>query len=290
MHILGKILAIFVVLAAVGAAMITSKLVVVRNSWTAKNFAAKKKYLETKPKVDELEARVDQSRSEAVRKRDLWGTYWNNVQTAKAAADGSVQVNVGAESGWYPNLLLHGFEVAADGASIYRGSFLAADVRNGGSLLKPNWRVSPEELNTWQFNQPWRWRNTIPSGQSENIDRQLLSILKYEETLGDRRRTLATQSGLLDQANENLKRREDELVGGDTLEKSELVAPEFREGLVAALEQAEEQRNLILEKIDHLRREIREIQRQIEELVKDNNELVGQLPQPEPDAKVTGKK
>lgn len=289
MHILGKTFAVLVVIAAIAASMITSKLVVVRNSWTQKNVSSRNKYLEAKPKVDELESRVDQLRAEAIRKQDLWGKFWDNVQTS-VGNDGTVNVNIGLESGWYPNLLVHGFEKAADGSTIYRGSFLAVDVRNGGSLLKPNWKVSNEEVKTWAPQGVWRWRNTIPSGLQENFDRQLLTILKYEETLGDRSHTLQTQNELLAQANEALKRREEELIGGETLEKSELVDPEFREGLVSALEQAEEQRNKILQKIDHLRREVREIQRQIEALVQENTDLIEKLPQSPTDKALTQKK
>lgn len=292
MHTVGKVMACLVVVAAIAASVVTSKLVTVRNSWTSKNISAKKKFQELKPKVDELEDRVDQLKNEALRKQELWGKYWNGVQTNVNPGDGSLVLNIGLESGLSQNLLLHGFETAQDGSSIYRGSFVVTTVQNGSSQLKPNWKASNDEIRAWQAGGVWRWRNSIPPGVSENFDRQLLQILKAEETLSDRRSTLATQQGLLEEANEGLKRREDELVGGPSLEKSELIAPEFRDGLVAALEQAEEQRNKNLEEIDRLRREIREVYHQIEQIHEENGELIEKLPQPKAssDSPMTSKK
>jgi len=179
----------------------------------------------------------------------------------------------------HPNLVLYGFEIRPDGSSVYRGSFLATEVGNGSSSLTPNWRATPAEVQKWQAGS-WRWRNAIPSGYSENFDRQLLTNLKYEETLADRKRTLEGQNTLLTQANDGLKLREAELVGGDVLPKTPSIDPEFRDGLVSAVEQTEETRNQLLKQIDDLRRKVRAIQAEIERLNTENAALVERLPEP----------
>jgi hypothetical protein len=250
----------------------------VRNSWTAKVVASKNKFATTQPEIEKTEAKIQSLKAELFRSQDLWGIYWNGVQTdIRDQNEGILLVNFGASSGVRQDLALHGFEIAADGSSIYRGSFSPIEVRDTSATMKPNWRATPEDVGTWQPGL-WRWRNTIPAGYQENFDRQLLANLKLEETLGDRRLTLAGQKQLFELANEGLKLREAELLGGEILGKAESVEPEFREGLVSAVEQEEEARNQKLQKVDELRRKVRKVQTEILQLQADNAALVKRLP------------
>lgn len=290
MHTLGKVLAFLVVVAAIFASVFTSKLVKVRNSWTAKSVTSKNKLTDLKPKIEALEAQIDALKNEIFRSRELWGSFYPVVQTAIAnPLDGTVQVNIGSQNGVRDKLLLHGFEIAADGSSIYRGSFIPIAVDNAGATLKPNWRATPDEVRTWQPGN-WRWRNLLPPGYSENFDKQLMVVLKLEETLNDRLRTLEGQKVLLTQANDKLKLRESELIGGEGLSKDVGVDPEFRDGLVSAMSRAEEDRNQTLRKIDELRRTVRSVQADIERIQSENAELTGQLPQPGSRNELTQKK
>ena len=290
MHTLGKVLAFLVIVAAIVAGIFTSKLITVRNSWTQKTLTSKTKAAQSQTQIEELEAKVARLKAELFRSQDLWGGFWNGIQTNIANdQDGSVLVNIGATSGIRQNLVLHGFETTADGGTIYRGSFTPVEVRDANTTLKPNWRVTPQEVATWVPGL-WRWRNAIPPGYSDNIDQQLLTLTKEVETLGDRQRTLGGQKVLLDEANQNLKIREAELVGGDLLNKSQTTAPEFRDGLVATVEADEEKRNLELKKVDELRRKIRQTQARIEQLQTENDELVQKLPGGIPRNSLTQKK
>ena len=290
MHIFGKVFAVLVVIAAIAAALLTSKLVQVRNSWTAKTVASKNKFAELQPKLEKLEADVDRLKNELFRSRELWGSFWNGVQTNVVNKnDGTLQVNIGTDNGVREKLLLHGFELSADGAATYRGSFTVAGLQNAAANLKPNWRATPDDVGKWQSGN-WRWRNAVPSGYQDNFERQLLTILKHEETLKARLSTLAGQKVLLSKADSNLKQREAELVGGADLGKAANVEPEFRDGLVAAVEQTEEDRNQVLRKVDELRRQVRNVQADIEQLQAENIELLRQLPDTGHAAEVTQKK
>ncbi len=277
MHKSGKFVAVLVVLCGVGAAVLTSKLVQVRNSYTVKSEALKKKYSDTVPKVEELEKRVTALRNEIFRSRELWGEFWHGVPTT-VGRDGTLQLGLGAQN-IRDGLVLHGFELAPDGSSIYRGSFLTTDVSNTQSYAKPNWRATPEEVATWQSGN-WRWRNALPSGYQDNFDKQLTNILKLEETLNDRQLTLEGQKTRLNDANAALRMREEELVGGDGLSRDPNVEPEKRDGLVPTVEKVEEARNHTLEKIDELRRKVRKVQADIEQAQAENLELVKKLPKP----------
>lgn len=278
MNVWGKVFAFLVVIAAIVASIFTAKLVQVRNSWTAKTFASKNKFNDLQPKVAALETQIDSLRSEIFRSKELWGNFWPAVQTG-VNEDGSLQIGIGSDAGVRPNLLLHGFELQADGTSIYRGSFLPTDVQNATTTLKANWRVNPNEAKTWQTG-VWRWRNLVPPGYQENFDKQLTAILKLEETLNDRLRTLKGQKDLLAEANNKLKLREAELIGGEELPKAESIDPEHRDGLVPAIVDAEEDRNKTLLILDELRRSVRSVQEDIEKLQSENIELTGKLPQP----------
>jgi predicted nucleic acid-binding Zn-ribbon protein len=289
MNIWGKVFAFLVVTAAICASIFTARLVQVRNSWTAKVVASKNKFDDLKPKVANLEVQIDSLKNEIFRSQKLWGTFWANVQTAVINADGTVQVGIGTKSGVGNNMLLHGFEIAADGTSIYRGAFLPIEVQDAESKLKPNFRASAAEVRTWQPGN-WRWRNLVPPGYEENFDKQLTAILRLEETLNDRMRTFAGQKQLLADANAKLKLREAELIGGDELAKGDAVDPEHREGLVAAMDEAEESRNQTLLKLDELRRAVRGVQEDIERLQEENIDLTNRLPQPASKSEITQKK
>ena len=285
MNIWGKVLAFLVVVAAMIASIFTAKLVQVRNSWTSKVVASKNKFEDLKPKIASLEVQIDSLQNEIFRAQKLWGTFWANVQTNVNPADGTVQIGVGSDGGIRNNMLLHGFEIAADGTSIYRGAFLPVDVQNAESRLKPNFRVGAD-AKTWQPGN-WRWRNLVPPGYEENFDKQQTSVLRLEETLNDRIRTLNGQKQLLAEAQAKLKLREAELVGGDELAKGNAVDLEHREGLVAAMDKAEEERNQTLLKLDELRRAVRSVQEDIERLQEENIELSSRLPQPASKREVT---
>jgi hypothetical protein len=290
MHTSGKVLAFLVVLLAITASILTAKLVQVRNSWTAKSVASKNKFNDISPKVVALQAQIDSLNNELFRSRELWGTLPLPAQTEVVNQnDGTVRVGFGSDAGLRDKLLMHGFEITADGTSVYRGSFLPVEIQNVGATLKPNWRATPEDVRTWQSGN-WRWRNLVPPGYVENFDKQLTTILKYEETLNDRVRTLNGQKKLLAEAKSKLKLREAELVGGEELPKINSVDPEFREGLVAAMAVAEEDRNQTLLTIDKLRREVRSIQADIEQMLNENNELTARLPQPGPTSPLSVKK
>ena len=280
MHTSGKVLAFLVVLLAITASVLTAKLVQVRNSWTAKSVASKNKFNDISPKIVALQAQIDSLNNELFRSRELWGSFFFPVQTEVLNPnDGTVRVGVGSDNGVRDKFLMHGFETAEDGTSIYRGSFLPVDIQNNTASLKPNWRANPEEIRTWKPGN-WRWRNLVPPGYVDNFDKQLTTILKHEETLSDRVRTLKGQVKLLAEANAKLKLREAELVGGAELPKTESVNPEFRDGLVAAMAAAEEDRNQTLLTIDKLRRDVRSVQADIEQMLSDNIELTKRLPQP----------
>ena len=278
MHTMGKVAVWLVVLAALGASMLTSKLIQVRDSWTKKNVAARDQYRALVPKIDELKEQLGALEGEKFRALDLWGSSSAPVQST-VQAQGALVIDMGTNSGITEKKVIYGFEVQPDNSVIYRGDFTVATARDVQAQLQPNWKVRPEDGATWKSGM-WRWRNQLPAAYQQNFDKQLLLLGQTEDALNDRRQTVDVQTKLLALAQEQLKLREAELVGGEQLSKDPAVDVEFREGLVAGVEQVEESRNQILTKVDDLRRKLRAVQSEVDRLQKLNIELTDKLPQP----------
>ncbi len=281
MHIMGKVGVWLVVIAAAASTVLTAKLVQVRNSWTKKSVGFQKQYLELQPKIAELKEQQTQLEAEYFRSKELWGAYWNNVPTQlQRPAEGVVNTGIGKNNGVREKQYLYGFEILPNGTAVYRGDFTVVTAQDVQSQLQPNWRVRPEDVQTWAPNANWRWRNLVPPGHQSNYDQQILAIAKSDDTLALRKEKLVAETGLEVKAQEQLKLREAELIGGDQLSKDPAEAVENREGLVAAVELTEEERNQVLRKVDELRRRLRVVQQGIDHRKTDNVELTRKLPQP----------
>ncbi len=281
MHIMGKVGVWLVVIAAAASTVLTAKLVQVRNSWTKKSVGFQKQYLELQPKIAELKEQQVQLEAEYFRSKELWGRYWNKVPTQlQRPAEGVMVANIGANDGVRDKHSLYGFEILQDGTAVYRGDFTVVAVQDAQCQLQPNWRVRPEDVQTWAPNANWRWRNLVPPGYQTTYDQQILAIAKSDDTLALRKEKLVAETALEVKAQGQLKLREAELVGGDQLSKDPAEAVENREGLVAAVELTEEERNQMLRKVDELRRRLRIVQQGIDQRKADNVELTRKLPQP----------
>ena len=282
MHVMGKVGVWLVVLAALAASVLTSKLIQVRDGWTKRDVEARDKYRALIPQIAELEQTYSGLESDRFRALELWGNSSAPVQT-KVQAQGVVEIDLGTGNGSAIGVaekkVLYGFEVQPDNSVIYRGDFTVQTANNQQAQLKPNWIVRTEDVAEWKTGL-WRWRNQLPSAYQQNFDTQLLLLSEREESLASRRLSAEIQTRLLAKSEEQLKLREAELVGGDQLSKDPAVDVEFREGLVAGVEQVEEARNQELTKVDDLRRRLRAVQSRVDDLQKRNVELTNKLPQP----------
>jgi len=304
MHMMGHIGVWLVVVAAIASSVLTSRLIQVRDSWTKKNVAYQAQLKTVGPKIADLTEELALLEADRFRAKELWGDYWKDAQTAvQAGGSGTVVVNIGLTipaSSSHPDHLhdvyireketLYGFEILPDGKAIYRGDFTVLTARDVQSQLQPNWAVRPEDAQTWQPQANWRWRNLIPPGYQDNFDKQILAIAHADDVLTDRKKILDNEIKLEAQAQDQLKLREAELVGGEQLSKDPIVDVEFREGLVAAIEQVEEDRNKVLLKVDELRHKLRTVQHQVDRLKQENVELAKKLPQPGGPAAVSSSK
>jgi hypothetical protein len=299
MHWTGKASAWLLVPLVLLAMVFTAKLVKVRNSWTKKIEDSKKAYNDVAPKVVEAQALLDQAKGDWHRQTVTWGSITSSPErgyfpffvaptNVSNAAAGTLTVALGSQQGIQQNLWLHGFEVRPDGTSVYRGDFVATTVREGESLMQPNWRIRPGDTAGWQGGN-WRWRVMLPSAYPNRFEDLEQTLVRRDERHAERQQTLAGQQKLIAGATEQLKLREAELVGGPELPMDETLDAEFRDGLTATLETLEEERNGELVQIDRLRRSVRELSRRIQAVQSRNRALVEQLPQPAATGELTQK-
>lgn len=278
MHLTGKILAWLLIPLILVGMVFTAKLIDIRNKWTAKLEGSKKDYAEVAPKVAEAQFALEKATANWHIATEAWGNYFEkNVATNVINPNGDLDVTIGGqyvkEGQW-----LYGFELRPEG-SIYRGDFVVSAVRQNNSLLQPNWRVRPGDTEGWQPGN-WRWRVMIPSSYSNRFDELQQALLRQDELLSDRQQALVIHQELIAAAQEQLKLREAELVGGPELPREEALEAEYRDGLVATIEDVTEQRNAELIAGDRLRRMVRDLNAQIQSTRTENKELVEKLPQP----------
>jgi hypothetical protein len=281
MHWLGKTCAIFIVLASLACTFLTAKLITVRNSWAKKTQAFATTYEKDAAKLQEVQRQYAQLMKEGESASREWGYIFNGINTQVDKSSGRLTVDLGTNFGLKDKQELHGFELAADGIWIYRGTFSIATAQADRSGLVPTWRPRQQDVATWNDGR-WRWRTMLPSAHSKRADEQAMSFMQTEETLSDRQAKLAIQEKLIREADQQRKQRVAELVGGDELGQDASLAAEFRQGLTQTLAEVEEERNKVLLANDALRRKVRQTRDAVLSLQQQNEALVQQLPQPAP--------
>lgn len=155
--------------------------------------------------------------------------------------------------------VVHVFVDNGQGGSNYVGEFVVPDQASltpNSAVLQPTWVPTPEDLQGWNFAGATRLRSQIPpSGReavenlnqtiSRTIEKYLATDIRYQE-----------QEKLKAGADGDLARRKSELLG-DPQGQDIAEHPEYKVGLVQALQDLEEERNAILLAVDELRRQIR---------------------------------
>jgi hypothetical protein len=266
MHIFGKILIAFVVLAGLGGAVIASRLLEVRNSWMEK--------------VDKVVDETDKQQIQLVEKRKKlknlkialdetqlgWGSTWSAGKQAKGdQTDGSLASTVGMNDGFggpdaasrpeLPTAFV--FSRKADGSSAYLGIFQVPErnaLRADGAMLNPINPLRPGETDSWttDWTKPFdiRVRTMIPNSYRSAFTSHRRELITKDQRLDDAVADSAGQDVVAAEAASILKLGEAELVGDST-------ADPVVEGLVGTSEREEDTRNARQQAVDKLRRDLR---------------------------------
>jgi hypothetical protein len=154
---------------------------------------------------------------------------------------------------------IHVFAANGQGKVIYTGEFILGigpnELGETTCVLYPTWKVSPQEMASWNFTNRVRIRTQIPSGGRGEIDNLNQTIARSDEQLNQLNTRIEDQKKLRIDADQELLGRKNELLGDPN---GVVVAerPEFVDGLVKAIENIEEERNAVQIAVDSIRRDI----------------------------------
>lgn len=286
MHKAGVVFIWLAVVLALGAIYLTERVYYVRNSWAAEveklSQANRKQAEDIQQKQTTLRTLQRQYDAEM----RTWGPYWFPVQ-AGVAPDGTITLgNLGSDLGLgrtgaaaagagaggqqgaaepaagaggdsKPTVFLFATQQDGTGAQFIGGFHIAQLARTTATLI-PTWLVNPQEPPTWKGN-AWRVRTNIPSGDKDRVRSLRADLITAFNYYNDKQRHLKVQQEAVAQAQKLHEARKAELQGDP-------MQAELR-GLIAEIEQTEEERNKEQAELDRLRREVHRVYTERENLV-----------------------
>lgn len=285
MHTLGKVFTWLTVVLAIGAIVLSVRLLDVRNSWTQQVETVENDHTSLKEENQQLADDIaEQSRqlrtlrAELHRTTLLWGRFWNAPARPLAPGQGTLQAEVGTNQGLSPQnqdapVTLHAFRPTQAGGYVYVGEFETTTVRENESALQATWRLRPGEAQNWRAG-TWRFREAIPPDYQTRFLNLRTELNVADELFAAKQNYLRAQDDLIQTAGEHLRIRRQELLGDQN-------DPEDK-GLNGEVAAEEEARNQALAEVDQLRHQRENALNRIEDLIATNRQLARSLPGPEP--------
>jgi len=281
MHLTGKIFAFFTLCLAIGAVIMTAKVLDKQNEWNKKVEDSRKSYQKVAAEVPGVRLQVDQLKDDLSLLRLDWGNHWDNVETQVNDKDsGILNIGIGRNNiqgrktdteTIYPTL--YAFQPEGDGM-VYVGAFRVVTMdanRAAVQLMRP---PRPGEADSWKPGR-WRFRNGFPAAKEGELGDLLISLTVLEERVKGRRLNLAIQQKSVKNAQKLLDQRLDELNGNPDLppESGEV----YRKGLVESLRIAQDKRDQALAEVQKLREQLHTLYGKFESLLADNQQLESKL-------------
>jgi len=277
MHTLGKVFLGINLLLVIGALLLTSKLIGTRNYWMQQIGNAETKIEDNEATIADKETQLKQLRANLVQQRLAWDTMF--LAEARPDQQGNVTVGIGLNDGLgrvpegSPAPVVHVFVPAGENGSVYIGPYQITQAADNQAQLAPMFRVFEGEPASWQQG-TWRLWQVVPSQAPSRIVELTNKIVQKQEAVASRQATLALQQKAVEQAQAHLASLQQELLGNP--QATEVPgSPEIKAGLVAALHDAEANRDESLAELDRLRREVDQAYDRLTRLVAENGRLVG---------------
>jgi hypothetical protein len=283
MHVLSKVLLGVVVVMAIIAVIMTSKLRLARGHWLQQVEQRQQNLEKVREDLRKQRLVVADARAEVNRRLNLWGDSWTGVQGQVVNPQlGLIGLNIGTQQlrqpteQVFPPLFVFALSPQGDGTQ-YLGEFRPTGVQAGGTAAGLTRQPYEGEVQSWPQQVHWRVRELIPSSWREIFAVLETRIAEALQDVQDQTARLAKADELNTRSQEQLQRRLNQLEGNpDALEGA---APEVLDGLVEALRAAETDRNVNLGQLDDLRHEYDRKYRRLQELIQRNRELEESLPQ-----------
>lgn len=288
MHILGNVLAGFAMVGSIGAIFLVPKVHQVRNEWMKRVETRKAEYLKVAGEPAKLKQELwDLEREYSLVNYD-WGPVWSgNLQVqVVSAVPGSVTLalnGIGAAEGIRQDQVLQVFQ-PDKGGSRYVGPFRVTGVQDGLARVVSTWPAREPDYRTWKFDDGARVRTAVPVSAAQNFVRMQHEMSLKDVVLRDAKTRLdQAETKDRDYAKDQLQFRIDELHGDLGLQGKKGSLPNYLiDGLVSAIEEAEENRNVTLEEVDDLRQSLQDVYDEVQTLRTRNAKLIEKLPVPPP--------
>ncbi|VAX39598.1 hypothetical protein MNBD_PLANCTO02-2547 [hydrothermal vent metagenome] len=281
MHITGKLM-IFLLLIPLAATSVwmSARLYVVRNSWSKQVEDLAVKNIKGAHQINENEKRLKHLKDELARTMLSWGQNWDNVDAEGFVRSGRLIIetsNFGANQGIASRSakpVLHVFRPEKDGVYSYLGPFRATTVRPQEASFEPTWKYRPVDVLNLEAGK-WRFRSLIPSGHFARIDQLEAQLWESAVKLRDYQIEVAEQKKIIGKSEEALETRLGELLGNPAA-KNIPGSPEFSKGYVATIDLEQQARNLLLDELDKLRRQVKIEYDRMMEKIQENKQLASQ--------------
>lgn len=267
MHLVGKILILVLAIAAAIGFITGARLVNARGAWMKQLQDAKAGEEKTAKSLADARQAFEEARGDLEREMLRWNHYYSPVKGTFDATNNALLANAGKTTGIQPNTEMYVFQLENNGASSYVGSFNVAQVEANESGLKATFPVRAEDVPNWS-GQNFRLRAGIPSSFVSQITDLQAKLVTHDELLKKQERNLATQAELATTARDQRDTRIAELLGGKDIQA----------GLVTQINQADDERNASLRRVDDLRRKISEAEARVKSLIQENSGLATSLP------------
>jgi hypothetical protein len=169
---------------------------------------------------------------------------------------------------------------------IYIGEFVASipELTPQSCVLEPTWNAW--DANTWNFQGTVRLRSQIPAGPRTQVQSLIQTIVRSSEQIFQTNTRIAEQQKLNEAALAALAGRRAELLGDPNAEDNP-DHPEYKVGLVKALEDVEEERNAVQVAVDELRRLINAAVEMRSQLVETLQQLATSLISADSETRIT---
>lgn len=312
MHILGKILAVLVIGGSIAGVILTTRALQIRTEWLAKVEDARVKYQDSVAPLETAKKKVDDLTHDRRVAAYNWHPYWSEnivVQPNVIQVDpadratwkyGIAISGLGPVSGIKVDEIIHGF-APGDGsdsenptATDYIGPFRVTAViptpptitaESAWTLREVDRAADPafpgqtvwESPTKYKWGAGWRVRTALPDSEPTNLLHYAQMLLRKDEHLAA---TKSYEASTLEQksiADVQLAYRQNELHGDASLANRDV--PRHRiDGLVKAIADADENRNLTLEEVSALRHQLKSVYDEILELQAKNQKLASELP------------
>jgi len=277
MHLTGKIFAFFTLCLAIGAVILTAKVLDQQNEWNGRVEKSRDAYQKAVAEVPGVKDQVKRLEDDLTLQRLDWGRHWEGVDTlVNDQSRGILSVSIGRNDNLvrvtdagdvYPTL--YAFQPAGD-TMVYVGAFRVTQVNVNQSAIQLIRPPRAGEAESWKPGK-WRFRDGLPASKEGEIGDLLIDLTILEERVKSRRLNLLIQQKSVQNAQKLLAQRLKELNGDPSLSKD--VEDVYRKGLIASLQEAQDHRDEALAEVQRLRDQLHDLYGKFEEVLTENKQL-----------------